>query len=161
MQHPPQEFEKLRQLLALKRHENPPPGYFGGFSRTVIERIDAEHARLGTGLLARLGALFQERPAISWSFAVAGVLVLFASSNLFESEPIGKAPGLPRVDNALAAGVGEPVPATAAGMFFGTNLEPLGFAFDVKPATSTSNAPLGSLFNTPFYQRVEPVSFSR
>jgi len=54
-----QDFEELRQLLALKRHEQPPPGYFNSFSRQVILRIKAGETGEAGSLIDRL---FSETP---------------------------------------------------------------------------------------------------
>jgi hypothetical protein len=39
-----QNFEELKKLLTIKRHEVPPPGYFNHFSGQVISRIRAGEA---------------------------------------------------------------------------------------------------------------------
>ncbi len=39
-----QNFDELKRLLKLKRHEVPPPGYFNNFSGEVISRIRAGEA---------------------------------------------------------------------------------------------------------------------
>jgi hypothetical protein len=77
----PDDFEQLRRLLALKRHEQPPPGFFHGFSRQVIVRIQAgelgnqSEASLwsfsGGSLLQRIWATLDARPVLAGAFGVA------------------------------------------------------------------------------------------
>jgi len=71
-----QDFEALRRLLALKRHEVPPPGYFEDFSSNVIARIRASEAVRRTPWLLRLLQAFESRPAYPVSFASALCLLL-------------------------------------------------------------------------------------
>ena len=54
-----QNFESLRRMLALKRHEQPPPGYFDRFSNTVIARLQAGDQGRKESLLERL---FEQAP---------------------------------------------------------------------------------------------------
>ena len=80
-------FEQLRRLLALKRHEQPPPGYFNNFSRQVIVRIKAgERGEDGAFLdrllweapwLQRLWAAFEAKPILAGVCGVAmcGLLI--------------------------------------------------------------------------------------
>ena len=79
-------FESLRRLLALKRHETPPPGYFANFSAAVTARIRAGDAsrtasvpnRLADELpwLFRLMSAFEAKPAFAGAFASALCLLL-------------------------------------------------------------------------------------
>lgn len=80
-------FEALRQLLALKRHEVPPPGYFNSFSGEVITRIRAGEAGERSGAarapgkihwLVRFLQIFEAKPAFAGAFASAmGLVLLF------------------------------------------------------------------------------------
>ena len=79
-----QNFEQLRRLLVLKRHEQPPPGYFHLFSREVIFRIRAgdgagEQGAFGGRFawLQNLWVVFEQKPVLASSFglAVCGLLV--------------------------------------------------------------------------------------
>ena len=68
-------FDSLRKLLALKRYELPPPGYFHNFSRQVIVRIKAGEsgdaaggAFWDLGWLQRLWAALEAKPALAGGF---------------------------------------------------------------------------------------------
>ena len=52
-------FQQLRKLLAVKRHETPPPGYFNNFSDDVVRRIRLGESKSTDGAL---GTLFSEAP---------------------------------------------------------------------------------------------------
>jgi hypothetical protein len=76
---PEQEHQALRRLLALKRHEQPPPGYFNRFSGQVIARIRAgeqapdslwERLSLDLSWVQRLWTAFETKPLLAGAFGV-------------------------------------------------------------------------------------------
>jgi len=87
-----EEFVALRRLLALKRHETPPPGYFQNFSAKIIIQIQAGDAAAARGRLGVFGgdwlqrfwSILETQPVIAGSCAVGLCAVLvsgFIASN--------------------------------------------------------------------------------
>jgi len=96
-------FDALRRLLKLKRHEQPPPGFFNNFSSQVIAQIKAaapvERDNLFDRMswevpwLQRLIEAFQSKPALAVSFgaAVCALLVggvIYSESLEFKPAPV-------------------------------------------------------------------------
>ena len=81
-------FESLRRLLALKRHETPPPGFFDTFSKRIIARIRAGEAETPASLSERLSdqvpwllkflQAFEAKPVFAGAYAFALCLLLIA-----------------------------------------------------------------------------------
>lgn len=75
-------FDSLRRLLALKRHEQPPPGYFNHFSREVVVRIKAGESggemSLQMPFWERVLGLFDVKPVVAGAFGM-GVCALLIS----------------------------------------------------------------------------------
>jgi hypothetical protein len=95
-------FEPLRRLLALKRHEMPPPEYFDVLSKRVIERIRAGEAETPASLSERLSdqvpwllkflQAFEAKPVFAGAYASALCLLLIAGVILAERpEPTSQA----------------------------------------------------------------------
>jgi len=90
-----EDFEALRRLLAIKRHEQPPPGYFNNFSSKVLARIEAAegHGRFGRlPWYQRLWAALDTKPALAGALgatASAAVIGAFLFSDGVVSAPAG------------------------------------------------------------------------
>ncbi len=91
-----EEFQQLRRLLALKRHEQPPPGYFNDFSRQVITQIIASRPFQDSSTvellgweapwLQRLWTAFETKPWLAGAFGVA-VCGLLISGIVYSEKP--------------------------------------------------------------------------
>src|SRR5512140_1774961 len=84
-----EQFENLRRLLALKRYEQPPPGYFHNFSREVIVRIRSGEASGDPAWetlsweapwLQRLWGAFEAKPILAGVFGVAVCSLLISGA---------------------------------------------------------------------------------
>ncbi len=103
-----EEFVELRRLLALKRHEQPPPGYFDRFSGQVIARIRVgerlqEESVLGrVPWLGRLWTALETKPVFAGAFGVA-VCGLLVSGIIYteRAEPL-ETVGLPGLEQPAA-----------------------------------------------------------
>jgi hypothetical protein len=110
----PDDFEELRKLLALKRHEVPPPGYFNRFSGNVIARLRAPEPMARPTWLQLLGLDFDLKPAFLCATGVAvcallslGIIVatqVDPNSGGFASQNIAQSPvEIPVLSPALMA----------------------------------------------------------
>jgi hypothetical protein len=100
MYHDSDNFEQLRRLLALKRHEQPPPGYFNTFSRQICARIEAGERAADSNLFGWLSNLewfqglrasLEAKPIFAGVAGVAACAFLLAglvySTERMDSEP--------------------------------------------------------------------------
>ena len=92
------DFEALRRLLALKRHETPPPGYFDRFPGAVMARLRAGQSGAQDGVAERLAdrlpwlvrviRALEAKSAFATTFASALCLLLLAGI-VFAERPEG------------------------------------------------------------------------
>ena len=153
-------FQDLKRLLKLKRHEVPPPGYFHGFSGDVIARIKAGDA--GEALtfmeslqekapwLFNLVRLFEVKPAVVGGLAtslcvlmVFGLVLTENSETVATVEPTLGAQTDATVQAAqMASANGTPMSASGSGAIASS-----GITMSTNPVTSLQ--PMGGLFGQP------------
>jgi len=162
MNEPDSDFGTLRQLLSLKKHEVPPPGYFHNFSDNVVSRIrSGEGGRPDTAMerllaeapwLVKLLQAFESKPAFTGVLASALCLLIVGGIVYTDNpNPSGEAQTSTQVsqlDSPMAAMAPAFLDASApqSGMIISTN-------------PSTSLEPSASPFGNP-NPLLQPVSFN-
>jgi len=118
----PENFEKLQKLLALKRHEQPPPGFFARFPSQVRARIEGPHREQPTSWWHRLAESLDARPMLAGAYGLAvGGILLLGVNLLVKPEP---APGFANQPQAGKEAV-PPLTLSNAGILLAsTNLPP-------------------------------------
>ena len=152
-------FESLRRLLVLKRHETPPPGYFNYFSRQVLQRIRAGdtgksanwlEAWFGQALwLEKLLQAFDVKPVFASAFAGALCLLLFLGIIYAERPEITSQPLLQAATTAASLAAVSPSLSQSA--------DQMGILSSTNPVLSLQ--PVASLFGQQ-NSLAQPVSFS-
>jgi hypothetical protein len=134
-----QDFDSLRQLLALKRHEVPPQGYFDRFSRDVMARIKSGDTgeELGTdSWFRRFLGMFDVKPVFAGAFGTAVCAFLISGIISSEQTPVMAGSASPIVpDQQLVEGTQPTLPI----------------------GTSSNGITGGSLFNQ-FSLQAQPVA---
>jgi len=139
-----QNFDQLRRLLALKRYEAPPPGYFHTFSGKVMARIEAAEVALAPAWWQKLGFDFNLKPALVCALGVvvcgllsAGVLTSVVTDQPvaglamqptagFEASPFGELYPAESIEST------RPVFSAARYDQFGLRAQPVSFQFGAK-----------------------------
>jgi hypothetical protein len=128
-------FDSLRQLLALKRHEIPPPGYFDRLPRDIMARIKAGEKGGDVGAdvswLQRLLSTFDVKPVFAGAFGTA--VCAFLISGVISSDRIpvlGAATPHPGTSPVNAAPMAESNPSMEQLMASATNSGGSGSLFD-------------------------------
>jgi len=123
MENENENFDKLTKLLALKKHELPPPGYFNKLPGEVVSRIRADRARQNLNAASKLEAeapwlmkfwrTLAGKPVFAVSFGTA-ICALMLSAIFFSEKP-PEQPGFAGTRNAVSLPVVAAAPVGAGG----------------------------------------------
>jgi hypothetical protein len=146
-----EKFETLRKLMALKRHEQPPPEYLNELHDRIITRI--EHGEGQLNLWDKLSAHFSLRPSLACAFGLTVCGALGMSALYMVKQEMTQA-----ADSSSGLTVKGPVPANA----FASQTEPAAPPLHVANWLGNTNPtaesqPQLSLFNPSHV--VVPVSY--
>jgi hypothetical protein len=110
MSQSPDNFDALQKLLALKRHEPPPPGYFNRFAGRVIAQLESEGGMQSPTWWQRWWEALNSPPVLALSYGAVIVGLVMLGTGLLqtlelEADPslAASQPWLPRESLSMAA----------------------------------------------------------
>jgi len=160
--------EDVRRLLALKRHERPPPGYFNGFSRQVIARIHAGEAAASQSwaqrMLDRAPWLqhmwdgFGVKPIVAGAFGVSVCSLLVVG--LISSERVDSNAAGHTLDSTTTQALMATVPrqASLGSSLYERSVGDHSYSYTGAVSVAGQNGP--SIFDELKAPRAQPVKFS-
>lgn len=83
---------QIRRLFALKRHEQPPPGYFESLSDKVIARIEAQPFSRPVPWWRRWCAELAQQPLLASTYGILFAGLLVVAIGLAQSSESGEGP---------------------------------------------------------------------
>jgi hypothetical protein len=156
MENENENFDKLKTLLTLKRHELPPPGYFNKLPREVVSRLRAERAAENVDAMTKLKTeapwlmkfwrTLQGKPAFAVSFGTVICSLMLAAIFFAEKPP---------VQPPLA---GVPAARSAPLMGGSPDVAPV-LAVEDKPILVATNQTQPNLFEMESNGQTAPVNF--
>jgi len=162
-------FNDLKQLLKLKRHEIPPPGFFNQFSDEVVARIRAGEGS-GTGSFAdRLNEqvpwfvsflrIFEAKPGVIGGFATSLCLLLLFGVVLAERSESGPQSILTTASSQADPTASTPALASVATPTFANSTASEG---GIAISTNASLQPVTAFFGQPAGASAlfQPASFA-
>jgi hypothetical protein len=129
---PESEFAKLKTLLALKRHEQPPPGYFDRLPGQILARIERDEDVRGRPWWERWFNAPLSSPALGWAYAGLALALVLGGGML------GRMVRANQQANAVKPGP-VTVPASPALVIADTNGTSSPPAFLVQPGSTLVN----------------------
>jgi hypothetical protein len=153
-------FDDLKRLLKLKRHEIPPPGYFNHLSGDVISRIRAgesggpssifEQLHADSPFLGNLMRLFESKPGLIGGLATSVCLFLLVAVVLADNSEPAASPMAPQI---AAQGAPDSAPAMAPTLVASDG----GITVNTNPVSSLQ--PVATLFGSPQNPLFQSVNF--
>ena len=137
-----EEFEALRKLMALKRHEQPPPGYLNHLPARIIARIERGEGQ--SNFWEKISMQFSLRPSLAYAFGLTACGALGLSAVF-----IAKQEGMRTANSSSGVALGAPSSAAAYASQIDTEtplLHVAGWLRNTNPATIIP--PQISLFST-------------